>query len=138
MPQPNSQNIAEVGGAGIQLRQGMQKKYIPCKLPSNVSGWRECGFYIGNHEPALPEMTPGAPKIVGEWTLEPPTMDQVNELLERIAKLRKEGVTRASVVYSWIDRHIQPLQKHTKFGFEYIGLLDPSWFSAEKIHQVKL
>jgi hypothetical protein len=25
------------------------------------------------------------------------------------------------------------LQKRARFGFEYIGLLDPSWFSAEHI-----
>jgi hypothetical protein len=33
-------------------------------------------------------------------------MSQVNDLLERIMKLRTEGFTGASVVYSWIGRHI--------------------------------
>jgi hypothetical protein len=38
----------------------MKKKY---KFPTSLSGWRERWFYIGNHEPSLPERTVGALKI---------------------------------------------------------------------------
>ena len=36
--------------------------------------------------------------------------DQVGELLEQIAKRRREGVTGATVVSSWLRRQVQPLQ----------------------------
>jgi hypothetical protein len=36
-PQPSEKNIAEVGGAGLQFRQGMERKYIPYKFPISLS-----------------------------------------------------------------------------------------------------
>ena len=59
-------------------------------------------------------------------------MDQVGELLKRIAKRRKEGVNGATVVACWLMRQIQPLQCRSHLGFEYTGLYDPSRFSSEK------
>jgi len=58
--------------------------------------------------------------------------NQVGELLKRIAKRRREGVTGATVVSSWLRRQIQPLQCRSHLGFEYTGLYDPSRFSSEK------
>ena len=56
----------------------------------------------------------------------------MGELLKRIAKQRKEGVTGATVVLSWLRRQIQPLQCRSHLGFKYTGLYDPSQFSSEK------
>jgi hypothetical protein len=39
---------------------------------------------------------------------------------------------RVFVVYTWLSRRIQPLQKRTCFGFEYLGISDPSRFSTER------
>jgi hypothetical protein len=47
-------------------------------------------------------------------------MDQVNELLEMIQALTLMGVTGASVMYSFFERRIQPLQKRCPFGFDYL------------------
>ena len=58
--------------------------------------------------------------------------DQVGELLKQIADRRREGVTGATVVPSWLRRQIQPLQCRSRLGFEYMGLYDPSRFSTEK------
>ena len=57
--------------------------------------------------------------------------DQVGELLQRIAKQRREGVTGATVVLSWLRRQVQPLQCCSRLGFKYMGLYDPSRFSSE-------
>jgi hypothetical protein len=38
-------------------------------------------------------------------------------------------------MFSWIGRRIQPLQKRARFGFDYLGVLDPSWFFAEPIQR---
>jgi hypothetical protein len=38
-------------------------------------------------------------------------------------------------MYSWVGRLIQPLQKRALFGFEYLGVSDPSQFSVEHIEK---
>jgi hypothetical protein len=82
----------------------MEKKYIPYKLPTSLLGWRERWFYIGNHEPLLPERTAGALKIAGEWTLACHDMSQIEDMLSMVKKHRDVEVTRVSVMYSWVGR----------------------------------
>jgi hypothetical protein len=96
----------EVGGARIQLRQGMEKKYIPYKFLTNLSGWRERWFYTRNHKPSLPERIVGAPKIHGEWTMPCNDRSQIEDLLEMINEQRDAGVTGVTVMYLWIGRRI--------------------------------
>jgi hypothetical protein len=83
----------EVDGAGIQLRQGMEKKYIPYKFLTCLSGWREPWFYIGNHELSLPERTAGALQIAGKWTMACRDKSQIEDLLSMIKVHRDAGVT---------------------------------------------
>jgi len=91
----------------------MGQNYIEYSLPSNLSRWHNRWVYIGNHQPGLPERNDVTPKWTVEWTQHPDAteLDQVLELVKRIKALKAEGVTGASVVYSWITRRIQPLQK---------------------------
>jgi len=89
-------------------------------------------FYIDNHAPALLERTPGPPKPRHEWCVPAGNADQVEELLERIAMRRREGVTGATVVSSLLRRQVQPLQSRIHSGFKFTGLCDPSRFSSEK------
>ena len=56
----------------------------------------------------------------------------MEELLKKIAKRRRKGVTGATVVSSWLRRQIQPLLCRSHPGFEYTGLRNPSRFSLEK------
>ena len=80
-------------------------------------------FYIDNHALALPERTSGPPQKHNEWYARAENVDQVDELLEKIVERRKEGVTGATVVVSWLRRQFQPLQCCSHLGFEYIGLV---------------
>lgn len=106
----------------------MDKQYIEYQLPSNLAGWRDCWFYIGNHSPKLPDQSREAPIPNGECNLEVNEnyMVQVLELLDKITGLRDAGVTRASVMWSWLARRIQPLQKREKFGHKYLSEEDLS------------
>ena len=74
------------------------------------------------------------PKRCQEWFNHGVIPVQEEELLEKIAVLKNKGVTGVTVVFSWLGRQIQPLQKRCNAGFEYSGLEDPSRFSSEKIH----
>lgn len=60
-------------------------------------------------------------------------MDQVNELIDTIKAHKMVGVTGASIMYSWIARWIQPLQKRDRFGFKYLGDMDPSQLFADRL-----
>jgi len=108
-PQPSEKEISYVGGAGLQLQQGMKKVYIPYKLSSKVMDWKSRWFYIENHAPSLPERTPSPPKIHGEWSTSPLNKFQVNGLLNWLKDLRKEKLTGAAVVMSLMQQRIQPL-----------------------------
>jgi hypothetical protein len=59
-------------------------------------------------------------------------MVQVNELLDLIQALKLMGVTGASVMYSFFERRIQPLEKRCRFGFDYLGAEDPSCMCAKE------
>ena len=50
-------------------------------------------FYIDNQAPALPKRTPGPPQKHNDWYAHAENVDQVDELLEKIAERQKEGVT---------------------------------------------
>jgi hypothetical protein len=73
--------------------------------------------------------------IHGEWTMACHDMSQIEELLVMIKKHRDAGVTRVSVMYTWLGRWIQSQQKCTSFGIEYLGVSDPSQFSVERIEK---
>jgi hypothetical protein len=53
-------------------------------------------------------------------------MSQIKELLGMIKKHRDVVDIGVLVMYTWMGRRIQPLQKCTCFGFEYLGVLDLS------------
>jgi hypothetical protein len=60
-------------------------------------------------------------------------MEQVNELLELIQALKLMGVTGASLMYSFFECQIQPLQKRYCLGFDYLETEDPSRMSVEEL-----
>jgi hypothetical protein len=63
-------------------------------------------------------------------------LDQVDELLAIIAAHKEIGVTRASVMFSFFKRRIQPIQQCHTLGFEYIGTEDPSRICAKELTDV--
>ena len=99
-PFPNPRNTARVGGADLQFRPGTAEKYIPYTLHHQIGDWKAEWFYIDNHALALPERTPGPPQKRNEWYARAENVDQVDELLEKVAHRRKAGVTGATVVVS--------------------------------------
>ena len=63
---------------------------------------------------------------------------QVTTLLGALARLKKNGVTGDTVVYSFLSRRVQPLQRRLHPGFRFEGREDPSRFSPDPIHQSEL
>jgi len=132
-PQPNSASLDVVGGAGIQLRQKMDRVYIPYKLSQKVIDWKPRWFYVENQGNNHPFITVGPPVQHPEWLKKPYDMSQIPELLEMIASLRQKGISGESVAFDWMKRRIQPLQTQVTFGFEYLLRNDPSRCSEEEI-----
>jgi len=83
-PQPNTTTIDIVGGAGLQLRQGVGTKYIPYKLTSKVIDWKDFWFYMENQALALPARTPGASIPKPSWNSRGENLTQINDLLGKI------------------------------------------------------
>ena len=81
-PYPNSSNTARVGGADLQLRPGMDKVYIPYKPHTKLVDWKTKWFYVGNHEPSLPDRVPGPPVLRNEWSRTAGDEEQVTKLLD--------------------------------------------------------
>jgi len=132
-PQPNSIKLDVVGGVGIQLRQGMDKVYIPYKLSSKVIDWKPKWLYIPNHGKSLPVITPGPPIQRPEWNKKPIDDSQIPELLERIASLRQRHISEDAVIFDWMRRRIQPLQARETFSFQYQGTSEPLRYSDNEI-----
>jgi len=104
-PYQNFSNVATIGGANLELRSEMVGKYIPCS-PRQIGNWRSEWFYIDNHAPSLPDRVPGSPKQCYEWFHHGYIQVQEEELLQRIAVLKNNGVTGAMVAFSWLGRQI--------------------------------
>jgi len=128
-PQPNSIKQDVVGGVGIQLRQGIDRVYIPYKLSSKVIDWKPKWLYIANHGETFPVITPGPPIRRLEWNKKPIDDNQIPKLLEQIANLRQRHITGEAVM----KRRIQPLQARETFGFQYQGTSDLSRCSEKEI-----
>ena len=86
-PQPESYILDVVGGAGLQLRQGKDKVYIPYRLRNKVINSKPKWFYVENQWDSIPAITPGPPIQWPEWNKKPVDDSQIPKLLSRIADL---------------------------------------------------
>jgi hypothetical protein len=125
-PQPSSNKLKVVGGAGLQLRN--KNEYIIVPFKDSLKRWREGWFYCENHAPSLPAFTGRLPKQNPNWTRfeTPGDSDQVKELLELIADHKSAGLTAVYVMGDWLRRRIQPLKLRARLGFEYVWEQDPT------------
>ena len=116
-PQPDSYILDVVGGAGLQLRHGKDKVYIPYKLSGKVIDWKSKWFYVENQWESVLVITPGPPIQWPEWNKKLVDDSQIPELLSRIADIRQRNLTGEAIVFDWMKRRIQPLQARETFGF---------------------
>ena len=54
-PKPSSNKIFEIGGAKVLLRPGVEDHYIFYTPASQAVDWKSSWFYVGNHQPSLPD-----------------------------------------------------------------------------------
>ena len=98
-PQPDSYVLDVIGSAGLQLRQGKDKVYIPYKLSNKVIHWEPKWLYVENQWESIPAIILGPPIQWPEWNKKPVDSSQVSELLARIADLRQKNVTGEAVMF---------------------------------------
>jgi len=98
-PQPDSYVLDVVGRAGLQLRQGKDKVYIPYRLSSKVIDWKPKWFYVENQWESVPAITPSPPIQWPEWNKKPVDDSQIPELLSRIADLRQKDLTGSGKIW---------------------------------------
>jgi hypothetical protein len=85
--------------------------YIDYSTLNSLYGWKNYWFYIRNHAPPLPRRMNEAPMPKDYWKSEvkEEEMPHVWVLLEKICEMKKAGVSGATVMLSWLQRHIQTL-----------------------------
>ena len=65
------------------------------------------------------------------WSSTGPGGGQVKCLLDAFATSKSKGITGDHVVFSFVSRWIQPLQRWKHPAFRYEGTKDPTWLSPE-------
>ena len=108
-PQPNAKSPMLVGDAGFQLCQGFGNEYLEYLLKETNTDWKEKWFYIGNHAPRLPARSGLKPEPRSKWLEELRRSDLIMSFVKKILRLKEQGLTGAPVVFSWLQRRIQPL-----------------------------
>ncbi|RLN08860.1 hypothetical protein C2845_PM11G06220 [Panicum miliaceum] len=83
-PQPDEDNPALVGGAGVQLRD--KALYLEYTTPSSLSGWHAQWFYIGNHQPSLLRRDNAPPQRQECW-LKKPTEEERRDIPELMKQI---------------------------------------------------
>ncbi|CAN6209683.1 unnamed protein product [Urochloa humidicola] len=134
-PHPGAKSPHVVGGAGIQLREGVGDEYIQYDFPSDVKGWRNGWFYIGNHAPSISTTINRRPVPSSSWTKRPPEaeMDQVTELLQLIGNLKAGGLNGVGVAANFVLRRTQPAKERAIPAYEYAGKVDITREGPEQV-----
>ncbi|KAG2658157.1 hypothetical protein PVAP13_1KG265800 [Panicum virgatum] len=90
-----------------------------------------------NLSPSLPDHREDAPVPTESWKEEVDDIDmpQIQDLLKKIRTRREAGVTGATIVWSWLQRRIQSLQRRPNFGYHYTGEGDLSRMSQMEIFE---
>jgi hypothetical protein len=118
-------------GCELVLRPETQDEYLSYDSASKGIEWKRFWFYVGNFESPLPERIAGAPQVQTSWSSRGPGGKQVECILGAIAKFKNKGVTGDHVVFSFVSRRVQPLQRRKHPAFRYEGTKDPTRLSLE-------
>ena len=116
VPNPNAAKPAVVHGCELVLCYETRDEYLAYDPAGKGAEWKSFWFHVGNFESPLPERVAGAPQVQASWSSTRPGGKQVECILGAIAKFKNKGVTGDHVVFSFVSRRIQPLQrrKHLK------------------------
>ena len=113
------------------LRPKTRDEYLSYDPAGKGTEWKSFWFHVGNFESPLPERVAGAPQVQASWSSTGPGGEQVECILDAIAKFKNKGVTGDHVVFSFVSRRIQPLQHQKNPAFRYEGTKDPTRLSPE-------
>ena len=100
VPHPTKNEISHFGCARLEIRPDMASKYLKWPRIHVDPNGRFQWFYHQNQTPDLTKFSTGPPIYVWEWFIASPVEGgfQTDELLVKIASLRENQVTAASVV----------------------------------------
>nr|TKW21360.1 hypothetical protein SEVIR_4G163400v2 [Setaria viridis] len=117
------------------MRENVKSLYLDYVLIVSQSRWKEKWCYIGNHEPKLPKLTGHRLTWNNRWLDEPSHGNslQLPKLLDRIAKLKQQGLTRVGVAFNFMKRRVQPLQLRCTWGYDYSRVNELSRMSPEEL-----
>ena len=113
------------------LHPETRDEYLAYDPAGKGTEWKSSWFHVGNFESPLPERVAGAPQVQANWLSAGPGAKQVKCILRAIANFKNKGVTGDHVVFSFVSRLVQPLQRRKHPAFRYEGTKDPTRLSLE-------
>ena len=137
VPIPNASKPAVVGGCELVLHPENRDEYLSYQPIGKGVEWKSFWFHVGNFESPLPERVAGAPQVQANWSSAGPGGKQVECILRPIATFKNKGFTRDHVLFSFVSRRIQPLQRRKHLAFRNEGTKDPTRLSLEAMAHSK-
>ena len=130
--------IQMCGGLGIQMRN---KSTFPAMiLPDSVRSWQSTWFYCKDkptpgQSTGLPPFSLARVEKPSSLKVVPKEKVQVKVLVERVAQLVHDGVTRMDLLEVFLSRRIQPLQARDHPMWMYSGLEDSTQIHPEDVSE---
>ena len=109
-------------------------------LPDSVRGWKSTWFYCKDQptpgqSTGLPPFSLARVEKPSSLKVVPKEKVQVKVLVERVAQLVHDGVTRMDLLEVFLSRRIQPLQARDHPMWMYSGLEDSTQIHPEDVSE---
>jgi hypothetical protein len=118
-----------------------KQEYFDYTLVDSVKDWRAKWFYAKNVLRALSVHNNARPSANNGWekeTLTPSETEKIKPFLKEIKALKIRGLSGMGIIASFIRRRVQPLRERVHYGFEYIGVEDPTWMSKDELSKEEI
>ena len=102
-----------MGGALIQLRPGLEDRYLSCdRYPSMDLGWQMSWLYVPNESPPLPSYSPNRlhGDLLESWEELPPLEAYRHHVPNLLDAIKDRGLTGMRVIHTFIGRWVLPLK----------------------------
>jgi len=124
------------GGVYLNLRDGLNNRYLSCPWNTSLTKWYKRWFYIREEPGSATFCDVGyIPKKRVSWTDWPEYTGQVSELMNLIDWSRLDGL---GVVGNFLSRRVMPCQRRVHSAYEYHGSQDLTRMHRDNLEKLEI
>ena len=133
--QPSASNPSLVGGAGFQYQQYRAEEFFKANYNDSKKDWKQDWFFMKNLGNTIKEHPVKRPAQRPCWNakLTDEELGDIEALKALVAQHKSQGLTTASITWSWISRRIQPMRARERARYNYMGEQDNDGLSAQPL-----